>query len=87
MRANKKTYLFGVLVILLALLTKSVAGVISDFCNKDFISLGRQTWRCKARVTQIDENIQINYQPPSPNATVVTQNDKSGVITQVNQIH
>ena len=59
MRANKKGYLFGVLVILLALLTKIVAGVIFEFCNKDFVSLGRHTWHCKARVTQIDENIQI----------------------------
>ena len=56
-RANKKSYLFGVLVILLALLTKSLAGVIYEFCNEDFISLGRHTWRCKAKVTQIDENI------------------------------
>ena len=51
MRANKKSYLFGVLVILLVLLTKSVAGLICEFCNKDFISLGRHTWHCKARVT------------------------------------
>lgn len=51
----------------------------------DFISLGRHTWRCKARVTQIDENIQINCQPLSPNAKVVTQNDNNGVIKQVNQ--
>ena len=70
MRANKKSYLFGVLVILLVLLTKSVAGVIYEFCVKDFMSLGRHTWCCKARVTQIDENIQINYQPLSPNATM-----------------
>ena len=85
MRANKKSYLFGVLVILLVLFTKSVARVICEFCNKDFMSLGRHTWRCKARVTQIDKNIQINYQPLSPNATVVTQNDNNGVITQANQ--
>ena len=73
------------MVILLALLTKSVAVIICEFCNKDFISLGRYTWRCKARITQIDKNIQINYQPLSPDTTVVTQNDNSRVITQVNQ--
>ena len=27
----------------------------------------------------------MNYQPLSPNATVVTQNDNNGVITQVNK--
>ena len=43
MRANKKSYLVGVLVILLPLLTKNVAGVICEFYNKDFISLGRHT--------------------------------------------
>ena len=85
MRANKKSYLFGVLVILLALLTKNVAGVICGFCNKDFILLERHTWRCKARVAQIDEINQINYQPLSPDATVVAQNDNNGVVTQVNQ--
>ena len=78
MRANKKSYLVGVVVILLALLTKNVAGVICEFYNKDFISLGRHTWRWKARVTQSDENIQINCQPLSPNATAVTQNDYNG---------
>ena len=60
MRANKKGYLFGVLVILLALLTKIVAGVIFEFCNKDFVSLGRHTWHCKARVTQIDEKFKLS---------------------------
>ena len=77
--------LFGVLIILLALLTKSVSGVICEFCNKDFLSLGRQTWRCKSRATQINENIQINCQPLSPKATVVTQNENNGLIMQVNQ--
>ena len=72
MRANKKGYLFGVLVILLALLTKIVAGVIFEFCNKDFVSLGRHTWHCKAKTTQIDENIQINCQPLPSNATILT---------------
>ena len=85
MKADKKIYLFGVLIILLALLTKSVAGVICEFCNKDFLSLGRHTWRCKSRATQIDENIQINCQPLSPKATVVTQNENNVVIMQVNQ--
>ena len=42
MRAKEKSHLFGILVTLLALLTKSVAGVICEICNKDFISLGRQ---------------------------------------------
>ena len=65
-------------VILLDLLTKSVAGVICEFCKKDFvtnISLETHTWCCKARVAQIDEKIQINYQPLPPSATVITQND------------
>ena len=51
----------------------------------DFISLGTHKWRCKARVAQFDENIQITCQPLSPNAKVVTQNDNHGVIKQVNQ--
>ena len=82
MKADKKIYLFGVLIILLALLTKSVAGVICEFCNKDFLSLGRHTWRCKSRATQIDDHLR---QPLSPKATVVTQNENNGVIMQVNQ--
>ena len=49
------------------------------------MSLGRHTWRCKARVAQIHENTQINYQPLSPNVTIVTRNNNNGVITQVNQ--
>ena len=70
------------MIILLALLTKSVAGVICEFCNKDFLSLGRHTWRCKSRATQIDDHLR---QPLSPKATVVTQNENNGVIMQVNQ--
>lgn len=85
MRANKKRYLLGVLVILLDLVTKSVAGVICKFCNKDFTPLGRHTWCCKARVTQIRENIQINYQPLSPNATILSQNNNNEITAHVNQ--
>ena len=55
------------------------------FCNKDLIPLERHTWCCKARVTQIHENIQINYQPLSLNATVVTQNDNNEITAHVNQ--
>ena len=40
MRANKKSYLFGVLVILLALVTKGVAEVICEL-SEYFISLGK----------------------------------------------
>ena len=78
MRANKKGYLFGVLVIVLALLTKSVAGVIFEVCNKDFVSLGRHTLHCKAKATQIDENIQINCQPLPSNATILTLMTRMG---------
>ena len=73
------------MIILLAWLTRSVAGVICEFCNKDFISLGRHTWRCKSRAAQVDENIKINCPPLSSKATVVTQNENNEVITQVNQ--
>ena len=72
------------MVILLTQLTNSVTAVICEFCNNNFISLGKHTWRCKAKVTRIDENTQI-IQPLSTNATVPTQNDNNGVITQANQ--
>ena len=70
MRRKLWNYLFGVIN-------------SSEFCNKDFISLGRHTWCCKARITTITAIIETNNQSLSPNTSLVTQNNNNVLITQV----
>ena len=38
-------------IFLLLLCFKVISAVKCEYCNKDFISLGRHSWRCKARIT------------------------------------
>ena len=70
MRRKLWNYLFGVIN-------------SSEFCNKDFISLGRHTWCCKARITAITAIIETNNESLSPNTSLATQNNSNVLITQV----
>ena len=65
------------------LITKNVPGISCEFCNKDFISLERLRWRCKARITTIAATIETNNQSLSPNTSLTTQNNNNKLITQV----
>ena len=62
---------------------KKVPGISCEFRNKDFISLRRHTWRCKARIKTITATIETYNQSLSPNASLATQNNNSVLITQV----
>ena len=43
MRRKSWNYLFEVLILVLALTIKNVSDILCEFCNKDFISLERDT--------------------------------------------
>ena len=77
MRRKSWNYLFGVIILVLVLITKNVPVISCEFCNKDFISLGRHTWHCKARITTITATIETNNQSLSPNASLTTQNNNN----------
>ena len=76
-------YLFRVIILELVLKMKNVSGISFEFCNKDIISLGRHTWRSKARITTVTATIEPNNQSLSPNTSLATQNNKNMLITQV----
>ena len=80
---KSSNYLFGVIIFVLILTMKKVPGISCEFRNKDFISLGRHTWRCKARIKTITVTIETYNQSLSPNASLATQNNNSVLITQV----
>ena len=75
--------MFGVIILVLVLITQNISCISCEFCNKDFISLGRQIWRCKARITTITATIETNNHLLSPNTPLATQNDNNELITQV----
>ena len=62
---------------------KYVPGISSIFCNKDFISLGKQTRRCKKQLQTIAATIESNKQSLSPNTSLATQNSNNVLIIQV----
>ena len=70
-------------MLVLVLTTKNVSGISCEFYNKDFISLGRYTWHCKARITKITATIGKNNQSLSPNRSLATQNNNNVFIAQV----
>ena len=70
-------------MLVLVLIMKNVSDISCKFCNKDFIFLGRNTWRCKARITTITVTIETNNQSLSPNTSLATQNNSNVLITQV----
>ena len=82
MKRKSWNYLFGVIILVLVLITKNISGTSGEFCNKDFISLRRHTWRCKARITTITATIETNNQSLSPNTSLATQKNNE-LITQV----
>ena len=82
MRRKSWNYLFGVIILVPAFITKNVTGISCEFCNKDFISLGRHTWRCKARITTITATTETNNHLLSANASLATQYNNNELITQ-----
>ena len=70
-------------MLVLVLIMKNVSDISCKFCNKDFIFLGRNTWRCKARITTITVTIETNNQSLSPNTSLATQKNSNVLITQV----
>ena len=83
MRRKSWNYLFGVIILGLALTMKNVSGISCEVCNKDFLSLGRHAWRCKPRITATIGTIETNNQSLSPNISLATQNNNNVLITQV----
>ena len=53
------------------------------FSNKDFVSLGKQTRRCKQQLQTIAATIETNKQSLSPNTSLATQNSNNVLIIQV----
>ena len=58
------TYSIKWLVIFIILLTRFylIKGVECEFCHKDFSSIGRHLWRCKAKLTSNNHPI-VQNQP------------------------
>ena len=56
---------------------KNVSGISCEFCNEDFISLGRHRLCCKTRITTITATIETNNQSLSPNKSFATQNNNN----------
>ena len=83
MRRKSWSYLLGVIIFVLVSTMKNVSGISYEFCIKDFISLGRHTWRCKSRITTTTATIETNNQSLSPNTSLATQNNNNDLITQV----
>ena len=64
-------YLYITLILALVLVTKNVVGVTCEFCNKEFIHLSKQTWRCNRSLISSE--------------SLVTVNDNNETITCVDQ--
>ena len=68
------------------LVPENVVGVTCEFCNKEFIHISKQTWRCKSKTTSITSVARESTNRPLIfNESLVTVNSNNEIITCVNQ--
>ena len=64
--------------------------IVCDFCGKDFISIGRHSWRCKSR-GKTASNEQDNDTPQAPPETLaenpVVPSEQTAPVTKTTDVH
>ena len=64
--------MLGVFILVLVVLTKNIAAITCEFCNRNFVLLERFTWRSKVKTTvttvaTVAGVMEANHQSPSLN--------------------
>ena len=78
--------MYIILILILVILTKNVAGVTCEFCNKEFIHFSKHTWRCKSKIILITKvATESTDRSLTSNGSLVTVYNNNEITTCANQ--